>query len=197
MSQLKIVFLLPNSIDDDQPLNRHPVREAAAPSHVPSRASYSANINRCAEPNQLYCTNDTSYPIDHIEKLLRKHIHKFADVFGSDSTVNALSTRIDGFDEVQLCDYTEKVIYPISGKTQDGTELYIFNTAEHKQGVRVSICRNLGQPCHMSDGFPNNYRTECKQHMVYRELLSLSPDGVPIKEKFKFPACCSCAVYRL
>lgn len=187
------VFFRPNSLDDIQPppSNRHPVRE------VPSQASFLANVKRCAEPNQLYCTNDTSYPTDHIEKLLRKYIHKFADVFGSDSMVNEVSTRIDGFDEIQLCDYTEKLIFPTSGQRLDGTELYIFNTPEHKQGVRVSICRNLGQPCHMSEGFPNSYRTECKQHMVYRELLSLSPDGVPIKEKFKFPACCSCAVFRV
>lgn len=171
--------------------NRHPVREAT------TRGVYLANVNRCAESNQPYCTADATYPLDHIEKLLRKHLHKFADVFGSDATVNEVATRIDGFDEVQLCDYQEKVIYPTSGKRPDGTQLYIFNTPEHKQGVRVSICQNTGQSCRMSEGFPNNYRTECKQHMVYRELLSLSPDGVPVKQKFEFPACCSCAVYRV
>lgn len=191
------MFFLPNTIDEIQS-NRYPVREIPSSPMLPqpTRASYVANVNRCAEPNQLYCTNDDTYPIEHIEKLLRKHIHKFADVFGSDSTENEVKTRIDGFDEVPLCDYSEKVIYPTSGQRQDGTELYIFNTVEHKQGVRVSICRNLGQPCHMFDSFPNNYRSECKQHHVYRELLSLSPDGIPTKEKFKFPACCSCAVYR-
>lgn len=165
---------------------------------VPAEKSYSPNVHQCADNNQTFCTSDSTYPVDHVEKLLRKHMHKFADVFGSDSiVVSDLRTRIDGSDEVELCDSYEKVIFPQSGKTQDGTQLYIFNTDTHKQGVRVSICRNRGQQCRMSDSFPNNYRTECKQHMVNRELLSLSPDGIPIKEKFPFPACCSCAVYRV
>lgn len=104
--------------------------------------------------------------------------------------------RSDAFDEISLCDSREQVIYPTSGKNKNGEELYIFNTPEHKQGVRVSICRDKGEPCKMTENFPNGYRTECKQHFVYRELLSLSPEGVPIKDKFEMPACCSCSVYR-
>lgn len=188
---LKTVFIIPNSLDE-VPKRTHPVRQ------VPSDQSYLANVIECADQNQTYCTSDVNYPIDHVQKLLRKQLHKYADVFGSDSlVVSDVKTRIGEGDEVELCDSYEKVIYPTSGRTQDGTALYIINTPEHKQGVRVSICRNAGVPCRMSDSFPNNYRTECKQHMVNRELLSLSPDGTPIKQKFPFPACCSCAVYRL
>lgn len=190
---LKTVFIIPNSLDDAPKRSTHPVRQ------IPSEHPYMPNVNRCAERNQTYCTSDGSYPTDVVEKLMRKHLHKFADVFGSDSlVVSDVKTRIGEGDEVELCESYEQVIYPTSGRTQDGTSLFIINTPEHKQGVRVSICLNAGVPCKMSESFPNNYRTECKQHMVNRELLSLSPDGsTAIKQKFPFPACCSCAVYRI
>ncbi|XP_055296612.1 protein spaetzle-like isoform X2 [Sitodiplosis mosellana] len=157
---------------------------------------YIANLSRCATNNQTFCTTDATYPLGVIEKLLRKHLHKFADVFGTDMISSDIINRSDAFDEITLCDSFEQVIYPTSGKNKNGEELYIFNTPEHKQGIRVSMCRNKGAACRMTENFPNGYRTECKQHFVYRELLSLSPEGVPIKEKFEFPACCSCAVYR-
>lgn len=189
---LKIVFSIPNFTDDNKSYTR------PAPPYPTSR-SFLANVGQCAQQNETFCTNDDNYPIDYIQKLLRKHLHKFADVFGTDMIVNDLATRIGNNDgeEFYLCDTQEKVIYPTSGKRQDGTDLYILNTPQHRQGVRVSMCYNKGQPCKMSDSFPNQFRTECKQQFVYRELLSLSPEGVPMKEKFEFPACCSCAVYRV
>lgn len=153
-------------------------------------------MSRCSTNNQTFCTRDETYPLDVVQKLLRKHLHKFADVFGNDMISTDILSRNDGFDEISLCDSYEQVIHPTSGKNKNGEELYIFNTPDHQQGVRVSMCRNKGAPCKMTENFPNGYRTECKQHYVYRELLSLSSDGVPIKDKFEFPACCSCAVYR-
>lgn len=163
---------------------------------VSSTIRYIANLSRCSN-NQTFCTRDDNYPLDVVQKLLRKHLHKFADVFGTDMISSDIINRSDAFDEITLCDYYEQVIHPTSGKNKNGEELYIFNTPEHKQGVRVSMCRNKGATCRMTENFPNGYRTECKQHFVYRELLSLSPEGVPVKDKFEFPACCSCAVYRV
>lgn len=154
------------------------------------------NLAKCAETNNTFCTKDDDYPIEHIQKLLRKNIHKYADVFGSDGITTYISNRNNVYDEIELCDYYEQLIYPTSGENIDGTQLYIFNTPDKKQGVRVAMCRTTGDPCKMTESFPNGYRTACKQQYVYRELLSLSPQGVPIKDKFKFPACCSCAVYR-
>lgn len=156
-----------------------------------------ANVNECAEHNQTFCTKNDNYPTEYIRKMLRTFGDKFVDVFSTDLTTNDVEFRIDGLDEVYLCDSYEKVIYPTSGKRQDGTELYIFNTDNHKQGVRVSLCQRAGHACKMTDSFPNNYRSECKQEMVYRELLSLSPEGQPVKEHFEFPACCSCILHQL
>lgn len=107
-------------------------------------------------------------------------------------------TDSDNSEEFGLCDSYEQVIFPNFGKLRDGAgDLSIFNTNEYKQSVRVSLCRNAGQPCKLSEYFPAVYQTECKQRMVYRELVSLSPTGLPIKEHFEFPAHCSCVVKRV
>lgn len=161
---------------------------------LPNR--FVANLTKCANTNNTFCTKDDDYPMEFIQKLLRKHIHKYEDVFGSDGISTYISNRNNVFDEIELCDYYEQVIYPTSGKNKDGVELYIFNTPERKQGVRVAMCRATGDACRMTENFPNGYRSACKQQYVYRELLSLSTDGTPIKDKFEFPACCSCAIYR-
>lgn len=91
---------------------------------------------------------------------------------------------------------TWKILHLISGQRQDDSFLFIINTVERRQGVRISRCLNPSKACHMGDAFPNHYRTECKQQYVYRELLALSNDGQAMKEKFKFPACCSCVLHR-
>lgn len=131
--------------------------------------------------------------------MLQENANKYADIFGSDIVTSDIVDRANdmfGDHEEHLCDSYEKVIYPTTGKTQDGSELFIFNTNDYKQGVRVSMCRNTGQPCNWATNFPNEYKTECKQQMVYRQLLSLSADGQPIKNHFEFPACCSCVLHK-
>lgn len=127
---------------------------------------------------------------------MQEQAHHFEDVLVND--IIDISIR-DGMnmDEEHLCDSIEKVIYPTSGTTKDGKELYIFNTEELKQGVRVSLCSNSGGKCKMSDSFPNHYRSECKQQEVYRQLLSLAPNGQAVKDHFPFPACCSCVLHRV
>lgn len=164
---------------------------------IQHHGAYIANVSRCTDNFQKYCTNDTNYPIDVIQKLLRKQLHKFADAFGSDMIATDIINRSGGgFDEISLCDTYEEVIYPTSGRNQEGVDTFIINTNDHKQGVRVSKCLNWGEKCRMSENFPNGYHTKCKQHFVYRELLTLAPDQTIKKDKFQFPACCSCAVYR-
>lgn len=163
---------------------------------MPSR-QFIPNVRNCSRRNQTFCTEDSNYPTEFMDKLLRKYAHKYADAFGSDAIANNVVPRIDAVDEVVLCSSSEHVIYPTSGTRQDGSEAFIFNTPQKKQGVRVSVCNNLGKPCNLAEVFPNNHRTECKQQVVYRELLSLSDNQQIVKDKFEFPACCSCAVYKV
>lgn len=100
-------------------------------------------------------------------------------------------------EDIQLCGAVDKVIYPTSATSEAGVGLFIFNSDDHKQGVHVSICQDVGKPCDDLVVLRNNYRSICKQQKVYRELLSLSPQGTPIKERFEFPASCSCVLRRI
>lgn len=189
LTKLKTFFSFANFTDDNR-------KSHAIVREIQTR-SFTANVSQCAENDQSFCVKQIDYPKEYIRKLLKKFSHEYNDVFGTDLTTNEVAFRIDALDEEYLCESYEKVIYPTAGKTQDGKELYILNTETHKQGVRVSMCQNKGQPCKMADSFPTGYKTECKQQMVYRELLSLSPEGEPVKDHFEFPACCSCVLHRI
>lgn len=100
-------------------------------------------------------------------------------------------------DEIELCETMDKVIYPTSATSETGVGLFIFNSDDHKQGVHVSICQSVEKPCDDFVILRNNYRSMCKQTKIFRELLSLSPEGNPIKERFEFPASCTCVLKRV
>lgn len=104
---------------------------------------------------------------------------------------------LDEFENViEMCGSYEKVYYPTSGNNDNGTGLYIFNTNDHKQGVRVSLCSNSGDKCEDLVSVPNGYRSKCQQHHIHFELISLSPEGEMVKNRFRFPSGCSCVAVR-
>lgn len=159
--------------------------------------SFTPDLSKCADQNEIFCTKDDTYPIDYIQHLLRKHWHILSYAFGSDAQViddNIIDPVIMEI-ETDVCESREEIVYPTIGQIADGTNLYILNTPEQKQGLSVNVCESQHYPCRMADNFPKYYRTECQQHYIYRELLALSPDGVPVKEKFKFPAFCTCTFF--
>lgn len=153
--------------------------------------SFRASVKKCADIFELFCTNYyDGYPLEYMQYLLKKHSNMLGYAFASD---NQYVTH-EKTAESDLCASHNEVIYPTTGLTADGNELYIFNTHKHKQGVMISVCVNSGASCHDSDNFA--YRTQCEQRYIYRELLALSSEGVPIKEKFKFPSFCTCKKIR-
>lgn len=118
--------------------------------------------------------------------------------FGAnDNTPQATFDNDDDDEEIELCGAVKKVIYPTSAKSESGVGLFIFNSDDHKQSVHVSICQDVGKPCDDVVLLRNNYRSQCKQQKVYHELLSLSPEGKPIKERFEFPTSCTCVLRRI
>lgn len=166
-----------------------------------------ANVSLCAENHQKFCTKNDDYPLEYIQKLLYKLPPEYErffypqDVSRSsfkpplEDTENT-DYEAEGDDPIEMCDTYGKVIYPTSGTTQSGDGLFIFNTDDHKQGVHIEMCQNAGKPCDDYVILRNNYRSECKQQKIYRELLSLSPEGKPITERFEFPASCTCVLRR-
>lgn len=153
---------------------------------------FRANGSRCSE-NGTFCTELSRYPTEHVNALLKKAGHKFIDQFGTDELDAPIGVRF-GSDDEQLCDSYEEVIYPTEAQRRDESWLFILNT-NRQQGVRISKCRSPSKPCRMADSFPEQYRSECKQLYMYRELVALSPDGSATKDKFKLPSCCSCVLH--
>lgn len=174
---------------------------------VPKPRTLIPDLTKCAEKNQTYCTKNDDYPIEYVNFLLQKHKRMFAYAFGSDSIVNKNNDKFDidvrtnriprQIDGIYLCASEEKIIYPTSGKTIDGSVHYIFNTKDHLQGVSVSECTEVGESCEFTTTNTNYIETECQQHFVYRELLSISLDGVPVKLKFELPSYCNCGINTL
>lgn len=170
-----------------------------------------ANVSLCAENHQTFCTKNDDYPLEYIQKLLYKLPPEYErffypqDVSRSSKPTTEDPPRPEDYDDetaegdepIEMCDTYNKVIYPTSGTTQSGDGLFIFNTDDHKQGVHIEMCQNAGKACDDFVILRNNYRSECKQQKIYRELLSLSADGKPTTERFEFPASCTCVLRRV
>lgn len=157
-------------------------------------SSFRPNITKCAGYFRSFCSSDDNYPTDYVHMLLHKHWHMLSFAFHNDvmdPDVSTIDTVIEN--EADICRSNDEIVYPRSGQTMNGTNLYIVNTPEHKQGVRISVCQEKNKPCQVSEKIP--FPTQCEQRYVYRELLALSTDGVPIKESFKIPSFCTCKIY--
>lgn len=183
-----IVGCFPNAFVDDG--LRYSAADDSSP--VALMSSFSPDISKCAGPYEIFCSNGDNYPIDYVKYLLHKHWHMLSFAFHNDANdLNALDSVTGS--EIDICRSSDDIIYPTSGKNMDGKNQYIINTPEHQQSVRISLCHEKSKPCKFSENIP--FKTRCEQRYVYREMLALSNNGVPIKEKFKFPAFCTCKIY--
>lgn len=156
-----------------------------------------AKEKESCSPELPICNNLDNYPHEKINDIVAKYKQQYAGVFGEDVVVpegDALVTRFDTSNDVPLCTSVEKLIHPQEGFTKDRYNLTIVNTKEYKQGVRVELCSDSGNPCKDIEGLVP-YRTECKQLYHYRTLLAVHPrTGELYKESFKLPSCCKCVM---
>lgn len=184
-----IVGCYPNAFVDDG------VNSATAESSsLVSMSSFNPNIEKCSGSYDTFCSSGDNYPIDYVQFLLHKHWHMLSFAFHNDAIDpdEFILDSIPGKD-TDICKSHDELVYPTSGQNMDGKNLYIINTPEQKQGVRISMCQERRKPCQSFEKIP--YQTMCEQRFIYRELLALSAKGVPIKEKFKFPAFCTCRIF--
>lgn len=132
-----------------------------------------------------------------MEQILRENLNRFDDLFTSDFIPEDVITRMDdSSDEIQLCESRTELECPESGKNKKGEDRFIFQGRDKKQCFRISKCMKPDEACNSIVSVPNNHRTSCKQEYVYHEFLTATHDGTVIKDKFKFPVCCLCSVYR-
>lgn len=148
-----------------------------------------------------YCLEVDDYPESVIANNLRNDLSKYETFFGVDQMPNELTQRFNGQDksnEKELCYSEKKVIFPKKGVTINEDWKYIIQTADGKQGVLVEVCVGSENPCEYSSSLtPNGYAAVCKQHYVYRRMLSSSPNGDAFTaDYFQMPSCCKCVFQR-
>lgn len=185
------------SVNDSISLNEFsiPTNSAITDEEI---VSFQPDTNCDKDHHALYCQNATNYPENFINALLSKSpLKNFLIIDKINVDINTRNSHGNEV-KVDLCESIETVIYPKWGTRPDGTQWFIANTNEFKQGIRVSKCRNKpGSECLLSAFFPNQYRSECEQQYISRELVALKPDGTNvITDEFQFEACCSCVLYR-
>lgn len=170
------------------------VDEVRSDASLALMTSFRPNISKCAGNYDTFCTSGDNYPIDYVEYIVNKHWHMLSFAFHNDA-IDPNETTIDSIVETEtdMCHSNDEIVYPTSAQNMDGKNRFIINTPANQQGVRVSMCRANNEPCQLP--VQNLYRTQCEQRYIYRELLALSADGIPIKDKFKFPVFCTCKIY--
>lgn len=151
-----------------------------------------------------FCEHTYEYPFAMVEERLRQDRSKFILSFDKDKYFEndvKLTIRIHGDDDnkdedIQMCRSRRKVIYPRKAEAIDSSWKFIVNQNDTTQGVVIELCdTELNAPCMFSDRFPVGYQAVCKQHYVYRQLVSFSDEGGPFeKNYFKMPSCCKCVL---
>lgn len=107
-----------------------------APKFVQSAAALS-----CPNETDKYCENVPDYPAEYIESQIDAELKKFEGLFGVDEV--ELESRFgddDDNDEWKLCNSRQTIIFPKSGLTQENTWMFIVNSKNYVQGIRVEIC---------------------------------------------------------
>lgn len=153
----------------------------------------------CRHLGTTFCEEADDYPMALVEGQLRKDRSKFSAFFGEDKFPDMLTQRFNGNDnpeDVELCQSEKTVIYPRKGVTIDNDWKFIVNQNDGRQGVLIEICKTDKETkCAFSNSFPSGYQAYCKQHYVYRQLVSFSESGAPFeKDYFKMPSCCKCVL---
>ncbi|XP_070172622.1 uncharacterized protein [Polyergus mexicanus] len=140
----------------------------------------------------IFCENVADYPRQLVNAAIAQNASlRFLE---SIDPMPDIEQRIDTTDEVPLCRYNERVVYPQTAQNKEKQWLFIVNQDNLKQGIRIEVCLNDGKECNMIQGFAEGYKTSCKQKYIYRELVAVESSGNIVKDQFRFPASCCCHV---
>lgn len=132
------------------------------------------------------------YPVELIDKIMTINRASFEGAFGEDVVIpegDALNRRSDTPDEPFLCESSERLTHPQEGQTRNNSKVWIVNTKNYKQGIRVEICRYPGDPCRYCD-----FDSICKQVYHYRTLVAVDKKTNELyKEQILLQSSCKCA----
>lgn len=147
-------------------------------------------IDRMSDTDHTQGTAE--YPTDLINEVMNTHRLVFEGAFGDDLVIpagDALNARSNAFGDEFLCDSAETLVHPRSGTTRNNSTVWIVNTEDYKQGVRIETCRYKGKQCNFCE-----VNAICKQVYHYRTLVAVDKiSGKATKEQILLPSCCKCA----
>ncbi|XP_037080630.1 uncharacterized protein LOC119101368 [Pollicipes pollicipes] len=143
-------------------------------------------------------TIDEEYPTEIIkEALAQSNNAPVAELASGDDTLVELAPRFGGntemenrlVEETAACTATESIIYPKMAKNDKNQWLFVVNSAETVQGIRVEKCVDEGKQCKIaSEG------TVCRQKYIYRKMLAVNGSGKMATDNFRIPSCCVCYI---
>ncbi|CAL7940742.1 unnamed protein product [Xylocopa violacea] len=141
---------------------------------------------------QSFCADVPNYPLKLVDTFLKNN-PQYQNYKNSDEMDKDISLR-NYNNDVTLCPGVEQIIYPKTGEAKSKTWMYILNSPNFTQGVRIETCMNEGESCKIIDDHTQGYETSCKQKYIYRQLTAATASGTVSQELFRFPASCCCHV---
>ncbi|VEN55740.1 unnamed protein product [Callosobruchus maculatus] len=135
------------------------------------------------------CQYVDDYPQNKIDEALQKSL-LFSQYFAARGQPD-IGTRV-GEPGKSLCSsHTQTYFYQKLSNTK-GTDMYIVNHGNYKQGVQLEICEDDTSSCSSGDNLFDK-KTKCEQKYSSRILLALGKDSEEVQfDTFKLPACCVC-----
>lgn len=147
-----------------------------------------------------FCENVPNYPTEYIEKLvtgLGEAVNRFQMDMLDEEDIQ-IAQRLGGTgteQEIELCNFTEKIIYPESAPDKDNNWYTVLNLKEKPlQGFRAEMCSSSNSGCNAIASIQEGYKGGCKQKYVYRMMEALDKNGNHVQKSLKLPSCCSCVI---
>lgn len=94
---------------------------------------------KCAGPEDTYCTKSNNYPTEYINNLLKIGVLSPTKYSDPDPALD-VTRRVNLKSDFPLCGSRQTVITPLEGFTDEHEWLYIANTKDFRQQIRVETC---------------------------------------------------------
>ncbi|XP_047984330.1 uncharacterized protein LOC125224872 isoform X2 [Leguminivora glycinivorella] len=144
------------------------------------------------------CEELPDYPEDRVAAIIEQ-LGNATDKYKVDELdTPEIAQRIGPPEEMELCEFSLKVVVPKAAPDKDGNWHYILNQKDKPlQGFHVEICKEDKSPCAKLAHFYSGYEASCKQKYMLRYMAGLNANGEMVEKAFKLPSCCSCVVRQI
>lgn len=181
-------------------IDSNPITFPGPTDRVVSRAGFEPEIPESCKSSS-FCEDVPNYPQEEVDQLISElgnSLQFQLDKLYSSDTPD-INQRLGPVDEnVELCQFEERVIYPKTAVGSDGRWKSLLNRNDNPvQGYRVEICNfSAGKGCANIAIFQQGYEASCRQKFVFRKATAFekTSEGLSTYEtEIKLPSCCTCA----